>query len=83
MASAQSRLESLGLLVLELCESQLISKNPRSINEMKLAVEGIVSNIPQDMVRRVAANVNQRVSKSSEKYGGLFECFLSIVNECK
>ena len=49
-------------------ESQLISKNPRNINEMKVAVEGIVvSNIPQDMVRRTAANVIQRVSKCSEK----------------
>ena len=44
-------------------ESQLISKNPRTINEMKGAVEGSVSNIPPDMVRRAVANVTQRVSK--------------------
>ena len=37
-------------------ESQLISKNPININDMKVAFEGIVSNIPQDMVQRAAAN---------------------------
>ena len=57
-------------------ESQIISKNPKNINEMKVAVEGIVSNIPQDMVRRAAAYVTQRVSKCSEKRGGPFEAFL-------
>ena len=46
-------------------ESQLISKNPRNINEMKVAVEDIVSNIPQDMVGRAADNECQRVSKSN------------------
>ena len=48
------------------------------MNEMKVAVEDIVSNIHQDMVRRAAANVTQGVSKCSEKRGGPFEIFCFV-----
>ena len=49
---------------------------PTTIDELKIAVEGVVSTVPEEMVRAAAANLRKRCEACLAASGGHFEYFL-------